>query len=94
MLPPLTSSIAFSGVDVSVDVRYSPIMRRQFMNILFKPTAAFKSNTSGLCGFMDGDITNDLVGPDGKIYTNADEFALSCMSYLLKHYLSSSSKVI
>ena len=68
----------FSGADVTVDVRYSPVMKRQYMNVLFKPTAEFKFNTSGLCGYMDNNIANDLMGPNGEIYMDTDEFALSC----------------
>ncbi|KAI8480739.1 hypothetical protein Bbelb_415320 [Branchiostoma belcheri] len=69
-------SITFaSGASVSFDVRYSPKMSRQFINILFSPTATFKGNTEGLCGFMDDDIANDFTGPDGVVYDDAFTFA-------------------
>ena len=56
-------------------------MERQFMNVLFKPTSSFKLNTSGLCGYMDGDKSNDLMGPNGEMFTDTDKFALSCMTF-------------
>ena len=69
-----------SGVSVTIDVRYSPGMQRQFINILFSPTASFKRSTEGLCGYMDGDMSNDLVGSNGLLYsrTNILDFAKSC----------------
>eukprot|EP00118_Oscarella_pearsei_P003217 m.13434 g.13434 ORF g.13434 m.13434 type:complete len:5185 (+) comp24805_c0_seq1:361-15915(+) len=57
-----------NGVSLSVDVRYSAVMQRQFINILFAPVASFKRKTEGLCGLMDGDTSNDLVGSDGLTY--------------------------
>ncbi|XP_065830968.1 uncharacterized protein [Oscarella lobularis] len=65
-------SFQFSnGVSLSVDVRYSAAMERQFINILFAPVASFKRSTEGLCGLMDGNVTNDLVGSDGVTYAPA-----------------------
>eukprot|EP00118_Oscarella_pearsei_P018941 m.198025 g.198025 ORF g.198025 m.198025 type:complete len:2548 (+) comp39552_c0_seq11:586-8229(+) len=58
----------FNGASFSVNIRYSSVMNRQFINILFAPTASFKQTTQGLCGLMDGNITNDLVGSDGFLY--------------------------
>ncbi|XP_019620139.1 PREDICTED: uncharacterized protein LOC109466754 [Branchiostoma belcheri] len=69
-------SITFaSGATVSFDVRYSPKMGRQFVNILFSPTATFKGNTEGLCGLMDDNNTNDFTGPDGAVYNDSSVFA-------------------
>ena len=69
-----------NGVSLSVDVRYSAAMDRQFINILFAPVASFKRSTEGLCGLMDGNVTNDLVGSDGVTYAPAKvlDFAKSC----------------
>ncbi|XP_019646646.1 PREDICTED: uncharacterized protein LOC109487118 [Branchiostoma belcheri] len=64
-----------SGATVSFDVRYSPKMGRQFVNILFSPTATFKGNTEGLCGLMDDDNANDFTGPDGAVYNDSSVFA-------------------
>ncbi|XP_019614645.1 PREDICTED: uncharacterized protein LOC109462534 [Branchiostoma belcheri] len=69
-------SITFaSGATVSFDIRYSPKMGRQFVNILFSPTATFKGNTEGLCGLMDDDGDNDFTGPDGTVYNDTSVFA-------------------
>ncbi|XP_019634589.1 PREDICTED: uncharacterized protein LOC109477683 [Branchiostoma belcheri] len=69
-------SITFaSGATVSFDIRYSPKMGRQFVNILFSPTATFKGNTEGLCGLMDDDDDNDFTGPDGTVYNDTSVFA-------------------
>ncbi|KAI8507318.1 hypothetical protein Bbelb_146980 [Branchiostoma belcheri] len=69
-------SITFaSGATVSFDVRYSPKMGRQFVNILFSPTATFKGNTEGLCGLMDDNNTNDFTGPDGSVHNDSSVFA-------------------
>ncbi|XP_035690544.1 uncharacterized protein LOC118425664 [Branchiostoma floridae] len=69
-------SVTFaSGATVSFDVRYSPKMGRQFVNILFSPTATFKGNTEGLCGLMDDDDANDFTGPDGAVYNDSSVFA-------------------
>eukprot|EP00118_Oscarella_pearsei_P024297 m.303372 g.303372 ORF g.303372 m.303372 type:complete len:4895 (+) comp40834_c0_seq19:159-14843(+) len=69
----------FNGVSLSVNVRYSSVMQRQFINVLFTPTASFKRSTSGLCGYMDNNMTNDLVGSDGVMYPldKAIDFAKS-----------------
>ncbi|CAH1252389.1 TNC [Branchiostoma lanceolatum] len=69
-------SITFaSGATVSFDIRYSPKMGRQFVNILFSPTATFRGNTEGLCGLMDDDDANDFTGPDGALYDDPSVFA-------------------
>ncbi|CAH1233157.1 TNC [Branchiostoma lanceolatum] len=69
-------SVTFaSGATVSFDVRYSPKMGRQFVNILFSPTATFKGSTEGLCGIMDDDDANDFTGPDGAEYNDSSVFA-------------------
>ena len=68
----------FSGLTVTADVRHSHVMGRQYLNVLFTPTAAFKGRTEGLCGVMDNDPSNDLKGPDGKNYNDPIQFADSC----------------
>ena len=75
----------FNDVYLSVEVRYSPGMQRQFINILFSPIASFKGKTEGLCGYMDGDMTNDLLGADGVTYSgnHTVTFAKTCMVHLL-----------
>ncbi|XP_022808830.1 mucin-like protein [Stylophora pistillata] len=66
-----------AGVTVTIDVRHSRVMKRQYLNILYSPTAAYKGHTEGLCGFMDNNATNDYIGPDGTLYDNAVKFAES-----------------
>ena len=70
----------YNDVYLSVEVRYSPGMKRQFINILFSPVATFKGKTDGLCGYMDGDLNNDLLGSDGITYSLQDNvtFAKTC----------------
>ena len=63
---------------VTVEVAYSPVMKRQYLNIQFAPTVVFMQKTEGLCGFMDDDDTNDLVGPNGEQYNDTFVFAESC----------------
>jgi len=53
-------------------------MKRQYLNVLYSPTAAYKGYTEGLCGFMDNNATNDFAGPDGTVYKEAVQFAESC----------------
>lgn len=66
-----------SGVTVTIDVRHSRVMKRQFLNVFYSPTAAYKGYTEGLCGFMDNNETNDLMGPDGVLYQDPVQFAES-----------------
>jgi hypothetical protein len=76
---PFFSHFCFSGATVSVETEYSPVMSRQYLNVNFIPTAMFSKNTEGLCGFMDDDDTNDLIGPNGEQYNNDTlQFAESC----------------
>ena len=63
---------------MSVQTEYSPVMSRQYLNVNFIPTAMFSRNTEGLCGFMDDDDTNDLIGPSGERYNDTIQFAESC----------------
>ena len=72
-LPTFLSSIfslVHAGVTVSIETAYSPVMKRQYLNVNFIPTAAFTKTTEGLCGFMDDDETNDLVGPNGQQFND------------------------
>ena len=73
-----TIHVNFEGATVSLDVRYSSSMKRQYLNIMFTPTAAFLGNTEGLCGPMDDKDFNDLTGPDGTLYTDTTAFVESC----------------
>ena len=66
------------GLTVTTDVRYSHVMGRQYLNVLFTPTIAFKGHTEGLCGMMDNDPSNDLRGPSGEQYSDPIQFADSC----------------
>ena len=72
------------GVTVTIDVRHSLVMKRQYLNVLYSPTAAYKGHTEGLCGFMDNNATNDLMGPDGTLYSGAVQFAESCKQTLIR----------
>ncbi|XP_068732633.1 uncharacterized protein [Montipora capricornis] len=64
-----------SGLTLTTDVRYSHMMNRQFLNVFFTPTLAFKGYTEGLCGVMDDDQSNDLMGPNKKLYDDPIKFA-------------------
>ena len=68
----------FSGLTVTIDVRHSNVMSRQYLNVLFTPTEAFKGHTEGLCGVMDNDPSNDFKGPDGEHFNDPIQFADSC----------------
>ena len=68
-----------NGTSYTVEVRYSNMLERQYLNTEFGPTASFIEKTEGLCGYMDDDEINDFTGPDGKVYTDTDEFANACM---------------
>lgn len=70
--------ILFLGLTVTTDVRHSQVMGRQYLNVLFTPTAAFKGHTKGLCGVMDDDPSNDLRGPNGEQYKDPIQFGDSC----------------
>ena len=63
---------------MSIETAYSPVMKRQYLNVNFIPTASFTKTTEGLCGFMDDDETNDLVGPNGQHFNDPLLFAESC----------------
>ncbi|XP_074657284.1 uncharacterized protein LOC141910490 [Tubulanus polymorphus] len=76
--PVATIYISFKqGSGVTVEVRYSDVMKRQYLNVFLTLTTGFISNTAGLCGFLDGDPTNDFQAPDGAILTDAVKFAES-----------------
>jgi hypothetical protein len=59
------------------------MLERQFLNILFTVTSAFKGHTQGLCGIMDNNPDNDLTGQAGELYTDPVKFADSCKSTFL-----------
>ncbi|CAH1233820.1 TNC [Branchiostoma lanceolatum] len=66
-----------SGASVAFDIRFSPKMGRQYLNVIFSPTACFKGKTRGMCGYMDDDEDNDFTGPDGTLHWDATSFAES-----------------
>ena len=68
------------GATYNIEVRYSVQMERQFLEPAIGPPVAFIRKTAGLCGTMDDDATNDLVGQDGILYdtTEGVVFAESC----------------
>lgn len=67
-----------SGLTVTADVRHSYVMKRQYLNVLFTPTASYKGHTEGLCGVMDNDPSNDLKGPNGEQHDDPIKFSDSC----------------
>lgn len=75
-----TIYVRIVGASITVDVRYSPKIQRLFLNIRSTLTAAFKYQTSGLCGMMDDDESNDFTMSNGTVVTKdrAVEFAESC----------------
>lgn len=73
----------FAGLTITIDVRHSRVMKRQYLNVFYSPTAAYKGHTEGLCGFMDNNATNDFIGPDGTPYQDAIQFAESCKQHVL-----------
>ena len=77
----------FVGVTVTLDIRYSHVMKRQYLNVLYSPTAAYKGHTEGLCGFMDNNKTNDFMGPDGTLHNDAVQFGDSCKALCLFFFL-------
>ncbi|XP_035672261.1 protein eyes shut-like [Branchiostoma floridae] len=66
-----------SGVTVTLDVQYGPMVGRHFINVLYTPTVDFLGETEGLCGFMDDIEENDFRGPNGTVYDNPVDFAES-----------------
>ena len=68
-------------------------MSRHYLNVNFIPNADFTKTTEGLCGFMDDDETNDLIGPNGEQYNDAIQFAESCklaIFYIRFHWVLTS----
>ena len=65
-----------------MEVRHSPVMERQYLNVIFAASIALNKATEGLCGYMDNDEKNDFYGPDGTLYTDAVEFAESCKAQI------------
>ena len=73
-----SEQVVVAGASVSLDTRFSSMMSRHFINILIVPTLAFKFSTSGVCGSLDNDASNDLASPEGEIFENTDAFVESC----------------
>ena len=74
---------------MSINVGYSPKMARQYINVQFAPTALFVRKTEGICGFMDDDSSNDLIGPNGEAYKDPIIFTDSCKYIKLFYTLTS-----
>lgn len=74
----LSDFVSLTGASITIHVLYSKVMKRQYLNVAFTPTATFTGQTEGLCGFMDDNSTNDFKGPDQKLYKDAVEFGDSC----------------
>ncbi|XP_072043066.1 uncharacterized protein [Amphiura filiformis] len=74
-----TMSFQFeTRVTLTVEVRFSPMIQRQYINIYFNASNKdFIGKTEGLCGMMDDNEANDLQGPDGILYTDPVDFAES-----------------
>ena len=66
------------GATYNVEVRYSVTMQRQYIDTAIGPPIAFIKKTEGLCGTMDDNATNDLVGPNGTVYSDPIQFTESC----------------
>lgn len=67
-----------SGATYSVDVRYSAVVRRQYINTEFRPVVSFFKQTEGLCGFMDDNTETDLVTSTGHFSSSTTSFVESC----------------
>lgn len=52
------------GLDVVMDYKY----------INIETSGVYKSQLCGLCGNFDGQVTKELLGPNGHSYSNADKF--------------------
>lgn len=73
-----------TGATFAAEVLYSDMVGRQYINTEFAPVESFIGNTEGLCGLLDSNRGNDLMGPRGEIFDNATDFAESCIIYTLK----------
>ena len=67
-----------SGATYTVDVRYSSMLQRQYIDTEIRLVASFLRQTEGLCGYMDNNLEYDLVTPDGRQLTDTTAFAESC----------------
>ena len=72
-----------SGATYSVDVRYSSMLERQYIDTEMGLVESFLGQTEGLCGNMDNNMENDLGSPDGRQLSNTTIFAESCESLSL-----------
>ena len=72
-----------TGASFTVEVLYSKMVGRQYIDTEFNPVDAFLGNTEGLCGLLDSNRNNDLMGPSGELFDNATAFAESCAPILL-----------
>ncbi|CAD5126280.1 DgyrCDS14436, partial [Dimorphilus gyrociliatus] len=65
------------GESLLVAASFSPKMKRQYLSVTVGPIVKLFNRTSGLCGFMNDDPSDDLMGPDGTNYTSFIEFTES-----------------
>ena len=72
-----------NGATYTIDVRYSQAVGGQFFDTSLGAPIPFMMTTTGLCGNMDGNQTNDFVSPNGILIETADEFGESCKTGLL-----------
>ena len=92
---PIMFHVFYAGASVSLDTRFSTKMSRHFINILIVPTLAFKFETTGVCGSLDNNATNDLATPEGEILSNTDDFVESCkLRTLIKFYARVSNHIL
>jgi hypothetical protein len=68
-----------NGATYSIEVRYSNTIRRQFLDTSLGAPIPFMNTTTGLCGNMDGDASNDFMSPNGTLIESAHDFADSCL---------------
>ena len=73
-----------SGATYTVDVRYSTMLGRQYIDTELGLVASFIRQTEGLCGYMDNNMDNDLVSPDRMQLVNTTDFTETCES--LAHF--------
>ena len=69
-----------NGATCKVYVRYIEKTGHQYMETAMAPSVQFVETTAGLCGNMDGNPSNDFIGPDGATFQDEHDFVESCES--------------